>query len=206
MSANQRLIVAITGASGAVYGIRALEMLRDVDGIETHLILSPSGARTITAETDRTVIDVRALADVVHAHRDIGASIASGSYRTLGMLVAPCSIRTLSAVANCTSDNLVARAADVCLKERRRVVLMLRETPLHLGHVELIAAATRMGAIVMPPVPGFYSRPRTIEDLVDQSVGRALDLFDLDPGVVRRWSGQSGWRDDPAQKDVTSDD
>jgi len=206
MSANQRLIVAITGASGAIYGIRALEMLRSMDGIETHLVLSPSGGRTIVAETDRTVADVRALADVVHPHRDIGATIASGSYRTLGMLIAPCSIRTLSGVANCASDNLIARAADVCLKERRRVVLMLRETPYHLGHVEQIAAATRMGAIVMPPVPGFYSRPKTIGDLIDQSVGRALDLFDLDPGIVRRWVGQAGWRDEPAQQDVSSDD
>jgi len=206
MSADKRMIVAITGASGAVYGIRALEMLRSIEGVETHLILSPSGARTIVAETDRGVADVRALADVVHAHRDIGATIASGSYRTIGMLIAPCSIRTLSAVANCTCDNLIARAADVCLKERRRVVLMLRETPLHLGHIELMASATRMGAIVMPPVPGFYSRPETIDDLVDQSVGRALDLFDLDPGIVRRWPGQAGWRDEQAQKDGSTDD
>ena len=201
MSARQRLIVAITGASGAIYGIRALEMLRGIDEIETHLILSPSGGRTIVAETDWSIADVRALADVVHNHRDIGANIASGSFRTIGMLVAPCSVATLSAVANCSADNLIARAADVCLKERRRLVLMLRETPLHLGHVELIAAATRSGAVVMPPVPGFYSRPRTIDDLVDQSVGRALDLFDLDPGIVRRWTGQADWRDQMTQTD-----
>ena len=187
---KSRLILAVTGASGAIYGIRALQLLGRGGDPEIHLILSPAAARTIAEETDWTVPRLRALADVVHNYRDIGATIASGSFRTHGMLVAPCSVRTLSAIVNCSSDNLIARAADVCLKERRRVVLMLRETPLHLGHIELMAGATRMGAVVMPPVPGFYSRPRSIEDLVDQSVGRALDLFDIDPGIVQRWQGE----------------
>ncbi len=189
MAEPRRIIVAITGASGAVFGIRALELLRGIDGVETHLVLSPAAQRTIEAETDRSVADVRALAQIGHGYRDIGASLASGSYRTLGMLIAPCSVKTLSGIAHSYDDNLIVRAADVCLKERRRVVLMLRETPLHLGHIELMAQATRMGAVVMPPVPAFYHRPQTIGDLVDQSVGRALDLFDLDAGVVRRWTG-----------------
>jgi 4-hydroxy-3-polyprenylbenzoate decarboxylase len=188
---TSRIILAITGASGAIYGIRALELLSRVAGLETHLLLSPAAGRTITEETDWTVPQLRELATVVHNYRDIGATIASGSFRTLGMLIAPCSVRTLSAVVNCISDNLIARAADVCLKERRRVVLMLRETPLHLGHIELMAGATRMGAIVMPPVPGFYSRPRSLDDIVDQSVGRALDLFDIDLGIVKRWTGEA---------------
>lgn len=185
--AKKRLIVAITGASGVIYGIRALEILRGLAGIETHLILSPSAARTVTEETDYTIDAVRSLGDVVYSHRDIGAGIASGSFRTEGMLVAPCSIKTLSGIANCYDEDLVVRAADVCLKERRRVVLLLRETPLHAGHIELMAQATRNGAIVMPPVPGFYHRPRTIDDIVTQTVGRALDLFAIDARVVKRW-------------------
>ena len=183
-----RLIVAITGASGAIYGIRTLEVLRQNKRVETHLIISPSGARTIAAETSYTVGDVRALANVVHPYKDIGASVSSGSYRTLGMLIAPCSIKTLSGIANSYNTNLIVRAADVCLKERRRVVLMVRETPLHHGHVELILKATNMGAIVTPPVPAFYHRPKTIAEIVDQTVGRALDLFGIDAGVVKRWT------------------
>ncbi len=144
MVGPSRIIVAVTGASGAIYGIRALELLRRVPGLETHLVVSPAGGRTIAEETGWTVAQLRALASVVHNNRDIGASIASGSFRTMGMLVAPCSVRTLSGVANCLSDNLIARAADVCLKERRRLMLMVRETPLHLGHIELMAAVTRM--------------------------------------------------------------
>jgi len=183
----KRLIIAMTGASGIVYGVRALEILRDVEDVETHLILSSSAARTIAEETDYTLDGVRGLADVLHGYKDIGASISSGSFRTAGMLVAPCSVKTLSGIANCYDDELVVRAADVCLKERRRVVLMFRETPLHAGHIELMAQATRNGAIVMPPVPGFYNRPKTIDDLVTQSVGRALDLFGIDPHIVKRW-------------------
>ncbi|MBL0423452.1 UbiX family flavin prenyltransferase [Ramlibacter sp. AW1] len=187
--ATRRLIVGITGASGAIYGIRALELLRSLPDVQTHLVLTASAARTIVEETDYEVNDVRALADEVHHAKDIGASISSGSFRTAGMLVAPCSIKTLSAVANCYGDELVARAADVCLKERRRVVLLLRETPLHAGHIELMAQATRNGAIVMPPVPAFYHRPATLMDLVDQTVGRALDLFDIALPGTRRWGG-----------------
>ncbi len=187
--APRRLIVAITGASGAVYGVRALELLRAQGGIETHLILTASGARTLVEETEHSVAQVRALADRVHEARDIGAPLASGSFRTLGMLVAPCSVKTLSGIAHSYDDALVVRAADVCLKERRRVVLLLRETPLHAGHIELMAQATRNGAVLMPPVPAFYDRPATLAEMVDQTVGRALDLFDIDVQVVRRWSG-----------------
>jgi 4-hydroxy-3-polyprenylbenzoate decarboxylase len=186
--AKDRLVVAITGASGAAYGIRALEVLRRLGTIETHLVLTPSGARTLAEETELTVKQLEALADVVHSSRDIGASIASGSFTTRGMLVAPCSAKTLSGIANVYEDGLVARAANVCLKERRRVVLLFRETPLHLGHIELMEKATRYGAIVMPPVPAFYGKPKTLDDIVDQTVGRALDLFGLEAGLVRRWT------------------
>lgn len=186
-TAKRRLIVAITGASGGVYGIRALELLRAQAQFETHVILSPSAARTIAEESDYTIDTVRTLADTLYNHKDIGAAISSGSFRTEGMLVAPCSVKTLSGIAHSYDDELVVRAADVCLKERRRVVLLFRETPLHAGHIELMAQATRNGAIVMPPVPGFYHRPRCVDDIVTQTVGRALDLFDIDVGVVKRW-------------------
>lgn len=174
----KRLIVAITGASGAIFGIRALERLRE-KAVETHLILSPSALRTIEEETDRTALQVRRLASQVHSYKDIGASMASGSFRTEGMLVAPCSIRTLSGIANSYDENLVVRAADVCLKERRRLVLLLRETPLHLGHIELMERAVRYGAMVMPPVPAFHLKPKTIDDIVDHAVMRALEPFGL---------------------------
>jgi len=183
----RRLIVGITGASGVIYGVRALEVLRLVPDIETHLILSPSAIRTLAEETDWTADAVRALADEVHSYRDIGASVSSGSFRTLGMLVAPCSVKTLSGIASSYNDELIVRAADVCLKERRRVVLLFRETPLHEGHIALMGQATRNGAVVMPPVPAFYHRPASLEDVIDQTVGRALDLFGIDPGIVRRW-------------------
>jgi len=185
----KRLIVAITGASGAIYGIRTLELLRAA-GVESHLVVSPSGTRTIAEETDRTLDEVKALATEVHGFKDIGASIASGSFRVDGMLVAPCSVKTLSAIAHCSADELVARAADVQLKERRRVVLLFRETPLHAGHIAIMERATMNGAIVMPPVPAFYHRPATIDDIVTQTVGRALDLFDIDTRAVRRWNGR----------------
>src|ERR1700719_2387289 len=175
----KRLIVAITGASGAIYGVKALEALRASGEVETHLVVSPSAARTLREETEVTMEDVKALADVVHNHKDIGASIASGSFKTAGMIVAPCSVKTLSGIANCYAEDLVVRAADVCLKERRRVVLMFRETPLHAGHISLMGQATRMGAIIMPPIPSFYNRPVLIEDIVNQSVGRMLDMFEL---------------------------
>ena len=183
----KRVIVAITGASGAAYGVRALELLRALGDVETHLILSPAGARTLIEETDRSADQVRSLAQVVHSHKDIGASIASGSFRTEGMLVAPCSVKTLSGIAKCFADDLTVRAADVCLKERRPLVLLFRETPLHAGHIALMDLATRSGAIVMPPVPALYHRPQGIDEVVTQTVGRALDLIGIDTKIVKRW-------------------
>ena len=183
----KRLIIAITGASGAIYGIRALEALQSVDEIESHLVISPSAQYTIAEETDMAISDINALADQVHNYNDIGASLSSGSYPTLGMLIAPCSVKTLSGIANCYDDNLIVRAADVCLKERRTVVALLRETPLHLGHIKIMEQATLNGAIVMPPVPAFYHRPTSIDGIVNQTVGRALDLFDLEVDLVERW-------------------
>lgn len=184
----RRIIVGLTGASGIVYGIRALQLLRELADVETHLVVSPAALRTARDEVDLDADAIRALADVNHGHRDIGASIASGSFRTDGMLVAPCSVKTLSGIAHAYDEDLIVRAADVCLKERRRVVLLFRETPLHAGHIELMAQATRNGAIVMPPVPAFYTRPRSIADLVDQTVARALDLLGIEVPVIRRWT------------------
>ena len=189
----KRMIIGITGASGVIYGIRALELLRAAGDIETHLVMSPSAARTINEETDTTIEHVRSLADVLHNHKDIGAAISSGSFKTEGMLIAPCSVKTLSGIANCFDDELIVRSADVQLKERRRVVLMFRETPLHAGHIALMDQATRNGAIIMPPVPAFYPKPKSLDDMVTQSVGRALDLFHIDVSVVKRWKeGEPG--------------
>jgi len=187
MADRQRLIIGITGASGPIFGIRALEVLRDVPDVETHLIFSPAAAQTIAAETNLSLDHVRDYADVVHSFKDIAASISSGSFQTLGMMVAPCSIKTLSQIVNCLTDNLIARAADVCLKERRKILLMVRETPLHLGHLDLMTRATQYGAIMMPPMPAFYHRPQTVDDIVDQTVGRALDQFGIDTDIVHRW-------------------
>ena len=183
----RRLIIGISGASGAIYGIRTLEALKDIPDVETHLVLSPSGKRTIVEETEWKVSAVEALADVVYTHTDIGAAVASGSYVTAGMIVAPCSIKTLSEIANSHNDNLLTRAADVCLKERRRLVLLVRETPLHLGHIELMAQATRYGAVLLPPVPAFYNRPHTIDDIVNHTVGKALDQFEIPHRLFKRW-------------------
>jgi 4-hydroxy-3-polyprenylbenzoate decarboxylase len=185
----RRVIIAITGASGVIYGIRALELLRQIDDVESHAIITPSAYRTALAEVEHTPDQIKLLADQLYNHKDIGAAISSGSFQTNGMLVAPCSIKTLSAIANCFNDELTARAADVCLKERRRVVLMLRETPFHAGHIKLMDQATQAGAIVMPPVPGFYTRPKTLDDIIDQTVGRALDLLDIHLPTVKRWTG-----------------
>lgn len=185
----KRLIVGISGASGVIYGVRALQVLHDMPEVSTHLVMSPSAVRTLLEETDWSADEVRALADEVHSHKDIGASISSGSFKAHGMLVAPCSAKTLSGIAQSYNDELIVRAADVCLKERRRVVLMFRETPLHAGHIAALDQATRNGAIIMPPVPAFYNRPETLDDMINQTVGRALDLFDLDPGIVKRWQG-----------------
>lgn len=189
MTRKKRLIVGITGASGVIYGVRTLELLRAVENVETHLILSPAAIRTLIAETDFSADQVRELADVVHSFTDIGASLSSGSFLTDGMIVAPCSIKTLSGIVNCYNEDLIVRSADVCLKERRRVVLLLRETPLHAGHVDLMERASRNGAILAPPVPAFYHRPKTIDDIVNQSVARALDLFEISTSVVERWKG-----------------
>ncbi len=182
----KRLVIAITGASGTVYGIRLLRALKDTE-FETHLIFSKAAAVTLRHESDLTSAEVQALADVVHAPSDLAAPLSSGSFRTLGMIVAPCSVRTLSDIAYGHSDSLIARAADVTLKQRRPLVLLVRETPLHLGHLRAMTQAAEIGAVIMPPVPAFYGRPRSIEDLVDHTAGRALDLFGIDLGLVKRW-------------------
>jgi flavin prenyltransferase len=182
-----RVIVAISGASGAVYGIEALRLLRELGTVETHLVISPAGARTIGEETDLTPADVESMADHCHAFRDIGSPLASGSFAVHGMLVAPCSARTLGGIAVSLGDNLIVRAADVCLKERRRLVLMFRETPLHLGHIELMANVTRFGAIVMPPVPAFYLRPVSVAEIATQTAARALELIGITVPALKRW-------------------
>ncbi|WP_109261246.1 UbiX family flavin prenyltransferase [Hyphobacterium indicum] len=186
MSERGRIIVGISGASGVIYGIRALQALRELD-VETHLIASKAAEMTMGYETDYTPASLRALADYVYKPSDIGASIASGSFRNRGMLVAPCSVRSMSEIATGVTSGLIARAADVTLKERRRLVLMVRETPFHLGHLRTMTALTEMGAVIHPPLPAFYTNPATIDDLVNQSVGRALDMFGLDWTPTRRW-------------------
>jgi flavin prenyltransferase len=188
----RRLIVAITGASGAIYGVQLLRRLREAPGIETHLLLSSAGVLTVHQELDLKRGDVEALAHVVHNVNDIGASVASGSFATAGMVVAPCSMKTLGAIANGLADNLVARAADVCLKERRRVVLLARETPLNLAHIRNMEAVTLMGGVIFPPVPAFYQRPRSLEEMVDHTLARVLDLFDIAHDLAPRWDGQVG--------------
>lgn len=188
----RRIIIAITGASGVIYGVRALQLLKQVEDVETHAVISPSAFRTATDEIEMSAEEIKGLADVLYNYKDIGAAISSGSFRTAGMLVAPCSVKTLSGIANCYNDELIVRAADVCLKERRRVVLLFRETPLHAGHIALMDQATRNGAIVMPPVPAFYSKPKTLDEMVTQTVGRALDLFDIHLPMVKRWKDGPG--------------
>lgn len=188
---RRRLIVGISGATGVVYGIRLLETLRDL-GVESHLIMTRTAEITLAYESDLKVADVHALADVVHRCDDLAAAPASGSFRTMGMVVAPCSVRSLAEVATGTGSTLLTRAADVTLKERRRLVLMLRETPLHLGHIRNMAAVTEMGGIIAPPVPAFYTRPQTLADIVDHAVGRVLDLFDLDNALIARWGEPGG--------------
>lgn len=187
---SHRLIVGISGASGVIYGIRLLETLRNLP-VETHLVMSKAAEMTIAYETDRKSAEVQALADHRYPVGDVGAAIASGSFTTMGMVIAPCSIRSMSEIANGVTSNLLTRAADVVLKERRRLVLMVRETPLHTGHLRNLVSLSEMGAIVAPPVPGFYAKPSTVDDIVDHSVGRVLDLFGLDSGKVRRW-GEEG--------------
>ena len=187
-SPPRRLIVGITGASGAIYGVRLLRLLRAA-GIETHLVVSRSAKIALTQELDVSAAEVKALADVVHQVDNVGASISSGSFPTLGMVIAPCSTRSLSEIASGVTSSLLTRAADVVLKERRRLVLLVREAPLHLGHLRSMTAATEMGAIVYPPVPAFYARPESLEQMVDQTLGRVLDLFDIETKAVSRWDG-----------------
>jgi 4-hydroxy-3-polyprenylbenzoate decarboxylase len=184
-----RLIIGMSGASGIVYGIRLLELLRDVPEVETHLIMSPAAKQTLAYETERPLAEVTALADESYSFRDIAAAPSSGSFRTAGMIICPCSIRTLSGVANSSDDNLLVRAADVVLKERRRLVLVARETPLHLGHLRLMVKAAEIGAIIAPPVPAFYTKPQSVDDIVEHTVHRVLDLFDIEVAddAIRRW-------------------
>jgi 4-hydroxy-3-polyprenylbenzoate decarboxylase len=188
----RRIIVAITGASGAVYGVRLLHALRAAADVQTHLLVTPAAVLNLKQELDLARGDVERLADVVHNVRDIGATIASGSFVTHGMAVAPCSMKTLAAIAHGLADNLVTRAADVCLKERRRLVLLVREAPLTLAHIRNMEAVTLMGGVIFPPVPAFYHRPQTIEALVDHTVARVLDLLDVAHGIAPRWAGEIG--------------
>ncbi|HLQ05699.1 MAG TPA: UbiX family flavin prenyltransferase [Verrucomicrobiae bacterium] len=189
MSEPRRIVVAISGASGAIYGIRALETIRKDRTVELHLIVSAGARATIAYETDRSYDDVVGLADVVHDEKDLAASLASGTFKTHGMLVAPCSIRTMASIANALNDNLIVRAADVHLKERRKLVLMVRETPLNATHLRLMHECTLAGAVILPPVPGFYQKPKTLMDLVDHSVGKALDQLGVEHTLFARWTG-----------------
>jgi len=184
-----RLIVGISGASGVIYGVRLLEVLKAESNVETHLVMSDSARMNINLETDWSAKDVLALADHVYSNRDIAASIASGSFGTDGMIVAPCAIKTLSAITNSYADSLIVRAADVVLKECRRLVLVPRETPLHTGHCELLYRASQLGAIIAPPMPAHYIKPQSVDDLINHHVGRILDLFSIDCGFVKRWNG-----------------
>lgn len=186
-----RLIIGMSGASGLIYGIRLLEVLQKESDVETHLIMTAAAKMNINLETDWKVADVKALADHVHSVKDISANIASGSFKTDGMIVVPCSIKTLSGIVNSYAEDLLIRAADVVLKERRRLVLVPRETPLHTGHCRLLYEASQMGIILAPPAPAFYTKPKTLDDIVNHHVGRILDLFDLDVGLVQRWEGKN---------------
>lgn len=185
---RRRMVVGISGASGVIYGIRLLQMLRRRQ-IESHLVMSRSAQVTLACESDLKIADLQALADVSYPNTDIGAAIASGSFKVDGMIIAPCSVKTLSEIASGCTSSLLSRAADVMLKERRRLVLMLRETPLHIGHIRSMAAATEAGAILYPPVPAFYAKPASLEQMVDHTLGRVLDLFDIDVPEVQRWHG-----------------
>ncbi len=191
LSHTNRMVVGISGASGVVYGVRVLDALKDM-GIESHLVISRAALLTLSQETDLTPDDVTGRASVVHKINDVGATIASGSFRTMGMIIAPCSVRTMGEIATGVTSTLLTRAADVVLKERRTLVLMVRETPLHLGHLRTMTALAEMGAVIAPPLPAMYTRPESVEQIIDQSVGRALDIFGLDWSAVRRWEGLKG--------------
>jgi 4-hydroxy-3-polyprenylbenzoate decarboxylase len=186
---NKIVIIGITGATGSIYGVRLLEVLSGIDNVETHLIISDAGAMTIEYELDRGINEVKKLASCWHDIRDISSGPASGSFKADGMVIAPCSIKTMSALANSYNDNLLIRAGDVCLKERRKLVLLVRETPLHLGHLRSMESLCQMGATILPPVPAFYHRPKTIMDIVDHTVGRVLDTFGIEHNLFPRWSG-----------------
>jgi len=194
-----RLVIGISGSTGAIYGIRLLEVLRGEPGVETHLVISKAAERTISWETSYTFEAVRKLADAWYPVGDIGAELSSGSFQTAGMVIAPCSVKTLASIATGLSDNLLARAADVTLKERRRLVLLVRESPFTLAHIRNMETVTQMGAIVAPPLPAFYNHPQTLDDLINHAVGRVLDLFGLDVGLVKRWEGMrhAALRDEP---------
>jgi 4-hydroxy-3-polyprenylbenzoate decarboxylase len=196
---QRRLIVGISGASGVVYGLRLLQLLRNT-GVETHLVMSKTAELTFAYETTLKIADVKAAAHTTYDIDDMAASIASGSFGVTGMIVAPCSIRSMSEIATGVTTRLLTRAADVTLKERRRLVLMVRETPLHTGHLRTMTALSEMGAIIAPPVPAFYAKPDTIEEIVDHTVGRVLDLFDIDVGIVRRWGADPDLRGRPAKR------
>lgn len=191
----RRIVVGISGASGAVYGVRLLQALAQVPDVETHLVVSDGGATTLLHELDMKVVEVQRMADVVHDQRDLGASIASGSFRVDGMVIAPCSVKVLSGIANCYDDNLLVRAADVRLKERQTLVLLVRETPLHRGHLRLMTLAAEAGAVIQPPVPSMYIRPQRIDDLVDHTTMRVCDQLGIDVGLGTRWPGMSEGED-----------
>ncbi len=193
MTQKRKIIIGISGASGTIYGVRLLEILREYPAIETHLVISDIAKEIIEHENGRDPDDILALADIVHSITNLGAAISSGSFLTEGMIIAPCSVKSLSGIANSYNDNLLVRAADVCLKERRKLIIVLRETPLHLGHLELMTKVTRYGATLLPPMPSFYHKPKTIDDIVNQTVGKVLDNFGIIHNLFKRWkSGEVG--------------
>jgi 4-hydroxy-3-polyprenylbenzoate decarboxylase len=197
---KKKLIIGISGATGAIYGVRILEILEGLEGIETHLVLTKAGKMTIQVETPYSVKDVESMADVVHDVGNVGASISSGSFRTAGMVIAPCSMKSMGGIAHSLGGDLLVRAADVVLKERKKLVLVVRETPLHLGHLEAMVALTRMGAVVFPPVPAFYHLPKTLDDVINQTVARILDQFDIDVKLFHRWDDKGMSRHPDAGK------
>jgi 4-hydroxy-3-polyprenylbenzoate decarboxylase len=197
---KRKLIIGVSGATGAIYGVRMLQVLSKIEDIETHLVLSKAGKMTIQVETPFSVKDVEALADVVHDINNVGASISSGSFRTQGMVIAPCSMKSMGAIAHSLGGDLLVRAADVVLKERKKLVLVVRETPLHLGHLEAMASLARIGAIIFPPVPAFYHRPKTLDDVINQTVTRILDQFDIDVSLFHRWDDEGMTRHPDAKK------
>lgn len=201
MISPKRIVVGITGATGSIYGVRLLELLRGIPEVEIHLVISTPGKRTIVEETDYAVRDVEALAHRAYENKDIGAALASGSFRTAGMIIAPCSIKTASAVAYCRSDTLIARAADVTLKEGRPLILLVRETPLHAGHLRCLLALVEMGAVLLPPMPAFYHRPKQIEDLIVHTLARALDRLGLPHRLVEEWQGTRPRSAQPDRRD-----